>query len=285
MGIEIKEEVLYSKIVIFKEKRGDKMLNIQRNELYIKDIFRAVISQLPRRFIPMGTPRVNEALIYTIAGSCRYELADGTAFIAGSGDVMFLSRGVDYSMEILTDEYRYIPCVFLLDTDQSCESMLIRPDNTALFDSLFHKLAGKHSVTGPGQKQLCMALLYQICAAIMQNGKRDYVPGSARLRVEKARTYIQSNIHDPGLRVADLARKAEMSEVHFRKLFMSLYRMSPSAYMMSERVNYAKELMTLSELRLEDVAIQSGFSSLAHMCKVFKTVVGVTPGIYRARHM
>ena len=261
------------------------MLNIQNDELYIKDIFRAVISRLPRRFIPMGTPRTNEAFIYTIAGSCRYELADGTAFVAGSGDVMFLARGVDYSMEILTDEYRYIPCVFLFDTDRSCESMLIRPDNIALFDSLFHKLAGKYSVTGPGQKQLCMALLYQICAAIMQNGKRDYVPGSARRRIEEARADIQANIHDPGLRVADLARKAEMSEVHFRKLFMSLYRMSPSGYIMSERVNYAKELMALSELRLEDVAAQSGFSSLAHMCKAFKAVVGVTPGRYRTKQM
>jgi AraC family transcriptional regulator len=61
--------------------------------------------------------------------------------------------------------------------------------------------------------------------------------------------------------------------------------MSPSAYIMGERVNHAKELMALSELRLEDVASQSGFSSLAHMCKVFKTVVGVTPGIYRTKHI
>lgn len=261
------------------------MLNIQNEELYIKDVFRAVVSQLPRRFISMGTPRVNEAFIYTIAGSCRYEIDDGQSLIARAGDVVFLPRGVDYAMEILTDEYRYIPCVFLLDTDRSCKSVLIRPDNIALFDSLFHKLAKKHSVTGPGQKQLCMALLYQICAAIMQNGKQDYVPGSARRRIENARTYIQSNIHDPRLRVADLAQKAEMSEVHFRKLFMSLYRMSPSAYIMSERVNYAKELMEFKELRLEEVAVQSGFSSLAHMCKVFKAVVGVTPGIYRAKHM
>lgn len=261
------------------------MLNIQTEELYIKDIFRAVISRLPRRFIPLGTPRENEAFIYTITGSCRYEIEDGAVFTAQPGDVMFLPRGVDYSMEILTDEYRYIPCVFLFDTEESCESMLVRPDNIALFDSLFHKLARKYSITGPGQKQLCMALLYQICAAIMQNGKRDYVPGSTRLRIENARTYIQAHIHNPRLRVADLAKKAEMSEVHFRKLFISLYQMSPSAYIMGERVNHAKELMALSELRLEDVASQSGFSSLAHMCKVFKSVVGVTPGIYRTKHI
>lgn len=261
------------------------MINIQTNELYIKVIFRAMISRLPRRFIPFGTPRINEAFIYTITGSCRYELTDGTVFTAQPGDVVFLSRGVDYSMEVLSDEYWYIPCEFLFDTEEGCESMHIRPDNVALFDSLFHKLAKKHSITGPGQKQLCIALLYQICAAVMQNGMRDYVPGSTRLRIENARTYIQAHIHNPRLRVAELAKRADMSEVHFRKLFISLFQMSPSAYILGERVNRAKELMALSELRLEDVASQSGFSSLAHMCKVFKSVVGVTPGIYRSKYM
>lgn len=257
------------------------MLDIRKDELYIKDIFRAMSSRLPRRFIPMGNPRSDDAFIYTVSGSCRYELDDGSVYVAQPGDVMFLGCGVDYSMEILTDESRYIPCVFLFDTDQPRRSVLIRPDNVAVFDGLFTKLARKHSVTGPGQKQQCMALLYQICSAIMQNNRRDYVPGSTRLRIENARAYIQSHINKPTLRVADLAQKAEMSEVHFRKLFISLYQMSPSAYIMGERVNHAKELMSLSELRLEDVAVQSGFSSLAHMCKVFKSVTGISPGTYR----
>lgn len=261
------------------------MLNIETDELYIKDIFRVVISRLPRRFIPMGAPRENEAFVYTISGRCRYELDDGRIFEVEAGDVMFLPRGVDYSMEILSDEFRYIPCVFMLQTDEPCESTMIRPDNVALFDNLFHKLAKRHSITGPGQKQLRMSLLYQICAAIVQNGWRDYVPGSTRLRIENSRAYIQSHINNPRLRVAELAKKAEMSEVHFRKLFTNLYQVSPSTYILNERVNLAKELMALSELRLEDVAAQSGFSSLAHMCKVFKSVVGMTPGAYRAKNI
>ena len=257
------------------------MLNIPEEELYIKEIRRAVISRLPKRFIPMDVPRKDEALIYTISGSCRYRLDDGQVLLAGAGDILFLARGVDYSMEILSQAYCYIPCVFLLDTDRPYRSLLIHPDNGALFDNLFRKLAGKHSITGPGQRLECLSILYRIWAAILQNGK-DYVSGSARLRIEDARAYIQSHISDPGLRVADLARRAALSEVHFRNLFASLYQISPSGYILQERVNYAKELMTLNELRLEEIAAQSGFSSLAHMCKVFKSLTGSTPGAYRA---
>lgn len=262
-------------------KGGDTVLDIRTDALYIKDIFRVVVSRLPRRHIPMGSPRVNDAFIYTISGSCKFELADGKEYISQPGDVMYLACGVDYAMDILTNEYRYIPCVFMFDTEQVRQSMLIHPKNPAVFNGLFQKLAKQHSITGPGQKQVCMALLYQICAVIAQNDRKDYIPGSTRLRIENSRAYIQSHIADPALRVALLAQKAEMSEVHFRKLFMSLYQVSPSAYILHERVNYAKELMTLNELRLEDVAVQSGFSSLAHMCKVFKSVTGVSPGTYR----
>lgn len=257
------------------------MLDIRENELYIKDIFRAVVSRLPRRHIPSGTPRSDDAFIYSISGRCRFEFTDGTSFVAEPGDIAYLSCGEDYAMEILTDEYRYIPCVFSFDSDEPRQSLLINPDNVAVFDGLFRKLAKKHSITGPGQKQICMALLYQICAAIMQNGQRDYMPGSTRLRIENVRTYIQSHIHDPALRVASLAQYAEMSEVHFRKLFTNLYQVSPSSYILNERVNHAKELMAFNELRLEDVAMQSGFSSLAHMCKVFKSITGISPGAYR----
>ncbi len=258
------------------------MLDIRTDELYIKAIFRVVKSRLTRRHIPLGSPRSDEGFIYTVSGSCRYEMEDGRVFVAQPGDVMFISRGVDYAMDILTDEYQYIPCVFLLDTDQQCRSILIHPDNTAVFDGLFHKLAKKYSIVGAGQKQDCMALLYQILSTIMQIGQKEYIPGSTRLRIEKVREYVQSHISDHTVRVAQMAQMAQMSEVHFRKLFASAYQMSPSAYILQERVNYAKELMTLNELRLEDVAIQSGFSSLAHMCKVFKSVTGISPGVYRA---
>jgi AraC-like DNA-binding protein len=258
------------------------MLDIRKEELYITNIQRAVVSRVSKRYIAAGEPRKNDVFLYTISGSCAFRMADGTSMISGPGDVMYLACGADYAMDILTDEYHYIPCVFQFDTLEPCETMLIRPNNPAVFHSLFHKLARNYSVTGPGQKQLCMSLLYQICAEIAKNGQNEYMSGSTRLRIEKARAYIQSHITEPKLRVALLAKQAEMSEVHFRKLFAGLYRVTPSEYILRERVNYAKELMTLNELGLEDIAIQSGFSSLAHMCKVFKSLEGISPGAYRA---
>ena len=39
--------------------------------------------------------------------------------------------------------------------------------------------------------------------------------------------------------------------------------------------------MNYTFLTLEECALQSGFSSLQHFCKTFKSVYGISPGKYR----
>ena len=77
------------------------------------------------------------------------------------------------------------------------------------------------------------------------------------------------------------SRDAGMSEVHFRKLFRSLYGVTPARYIIGQRIAYAKKLLELEEFHLEDVALQSGFGSLPYFCKVFKAETGTTPAAYR----
>lgn len=258
------------------------MPSVRTDELYIKEFSRAALSSLGRRHIPMDYPRRDDGFLLTLAGSCRFTLHDGRSFTAQPGELMYLARGTDYAMDILTDSYHYIRCTFLFDTQEPCQSLLIHPREPAVLEGLFRKLAKTYEVTGPGQKQLCIALLYRICAYILQSEAGHYLPGSSAQKLEAARTYIQSHITESTLRVSLLAQNADMSEVHFRKLFFRHYQLSPSAYILHQRVRYAAGLMAEKELRLEEIAEQSGFSSLAHMCKVFKTVTGATPGAYRA---
>jgi len=257
------------------------MPSICTDELYIKEFSRATLSRSGQRYIPMDYPRRDDAFLLTLSGSCRFTLHDGRCFTAQPGELMYLARGTDYALEILTDSYHYIPCTFLFDTREPCQSLLIHPREPAVLEGLFRKLAKTYEVTGPGQKQLCIALLYRICAYILQNEAGQYLPGSSAQKLEAARTYIQSHITDQNLHVALLLENAGMSEVHFRKLFSRQYQLTPSAYIRHQRVRYAAGLMAEKELRLEEVAEQSGFSSLAHMCKVFKAITGTTPGAYR----
>ena len=86
---------------------------------------------------------------------------------------------------------------------------------------------------------------------------------------------------DPELNVTRLAAKSEMSEVYLRKLFHMRYGCSPKQYIALSRLQYAKELMTIPTLTLEEIALQSGFSSLSYFCRTFKEQYGESPGEIR----
>lgn len=259
------------------------MLDITKQQLYIKHIISVFETHLPRRFIPMDTPRRTDCFIYVLSGTCTFGMDDSTQHQANAGDVIFLPKGKDYSIDVTSDDYQYLICNFVFNTTKPLFSLLISLKNPPAVEKQFRKLLHTFSVSAPDRRPKSMSILYEIYCLLIQNNLDQYVPGSARVRIESARNYIQENITDPNLSVHALAKTARMSEVHFRKLFMDLYATSPYKFVITQRVHYAKKLMGLDELQLEDIALQSGFSSLPHFCRVFKSVTGTTPAAYRKK--
>ena len=256
------------------------MVDITKHQLYIMRFLRVVESHLTRRMIPMGRPHHRDSLVYVLSGTARFTLDDGRELMPEAGDVLYLALAQDYSLEVLSDDYEYIVCDFHFFSKEPRFGQLFVLKNPPSAERLFRKLAAIYSVVIPDRMPRCMALLYQIYSLLIQNQQEQYVPGSAKMRIEQARMSIQANISDPNLSVASLAQAANMSEVHFRKLFTDLYTISPSKYITQERISHACALMNLRELRLEDIALQSGFSSLPYFCKVFKATTGTTPAAY-----
>lgn len=83
------------------------------------------------------------------------------------------------------------------------------------------------------------------------------------------------------LDVRSLARLAELSEEHFRKVFLKDLGVSPKEYIAVYRMEKSAELLRTSEARITEVARRSGFSydHYFHLC--FKKHFGVTPSEYR----
>ena len=273
-------EIRY-KLCICVKKGGKIVVDITKRQLYITYFLRAVESRLPRRLIPMSVPHHRDSLVYVVSGSARFILDDGRQWCSRAGDVIYLAFGQDYSLEVLADRYEYIVCDFRFGTKDPRFGQNFVLKNPPHTERLFRKLVSSHAVAAPDRLPRCMALLYQIYSLLIQNQREQYVPGSTKMRIEAAKVSIETNISNPNLSVASLAREAHMSEVHFRKLFSDLYTISPTKYITQERIAYACTLMALRELRLEDIALQSGFSSLPYFCKVFKATTGTTPAAYR----
>lgn len=83
------------------------------------------------------------------------------------------------------------------------------------------------------------------------------------------------------LKLEDLADVAGFSKYHFSRLFKEMTGVSCHDYLLQRRIHYAKYLLADVSLSITDVAMRSGFNSLATFNRIFITQIGCTPSDFR----
>jgi AraC family transcriptional regulator len=86
--------------------------------------------------------------------------------------------------------------------------------------------------------------------------------------------------HHPGndLTLAELSRLANLSAAHFATLFKASTGQSVHQYVLQQRIAEAKRLLVAGHLSLAEIADTLGFADQSHFTRLFKRIVGVTPG-------
>src|SRR5271168_2796065 len=107
-----------------------------------------------------------------------------------------------------------------------------------------------------------------------------YRGGLGPSRERKVRQYIQENL-DQQLSLDDLAKVALISPNYFISLFQQSTGMTPHKYVLQQRVEYAKELLTYSKLSLIEIAHKCGLPDQSQFTTTFRRHMGVTPGRYK----
>jgi LacI family transcriptional regulator len=101
--------------------------------------------------------------------------------------------------------------------------------------------------------------------------------------LRKALAFIAENLHRP-LYVSDIARAAGLSRRPLEKRFRRLLSVAPHEEINRLRVGRAKELLTSTNLKLEQIAELCGFGDARHQCAIFKSLTRLTPREYRLRN-
>ena len=100
--------------------------------------------------------------------------------------------------------------------------------------------------------------------------------------VGRAIEYLSEHC-DRNVALCELAAAAELDGFLLTREFTRSMGMPPHAYHLQRRIRAAQERLAAGE-SVTDVAQQLGFADQAHMTRLFKRTVGVTPGRYRAAH-
>ena len=83
------------------------------------------------------------------------------------------------------------------------------------------------------------------------------------------------------LSLQQIAAEFDLSVSHFSRAFRISTGLPPHQWLLQQRVKAAKQLMTVRDLPLSEIAMSAGFANQSHFTRVFSAVVGVSPGAWR----
>jgi transcriptional regulator GlxA family with amidase domain len=100
--------------------------------------------------------------------------------------------------------------------------------------------------------------------------------------IRKLLLWMSENVQ-ADLSVAALARRANMSERTFARVFTAETRFTPAAYVERLRIDAARRSLETSKKSVKQIARLCGFGTAETMHRAFRRGVGSTPLEYRAR--
>ena len=98
--------------------------------------------------------------------------------------------------------------------------------------------------------------------------------------VQQARYYITDHYRDD-ISLDDIAAAVSLSKFYFTRIFEKETGSTPWEFLIETRVRNSMQLLTHSNMSIEQVAISCGFSDATHFIRTFKKFTGFTPGVFR----
>ncbi len=96
------------------------------------------------------------------------------------------------------------------------------------------------------------------------------------------KTIIEKNLY-ASLSLTELAMLSGMSLASFKRKFNLFYSVSPKKYILSKKIENAKQLLAIKENRITEIAYDCGFETISTFNKNFKTLTGKSPSVYRKK--
>ena len=148
-----------------------------------------------------------------------------------------------------------------------------RTNMRKLLDTIQHKTT-QSDITASGYiSELLTHLL------IMSSDTRTD-PRSMPAYVKDAIKRISQDFRRP-VSLDDLAKAVGISKYHFAREFKRYTNMTPNEYLITTRLNFAKELLKYSSLSIEQITYECGFHYLSYFAKQFYKHENLTPLQFR----
>lgn len=220
---------------------------------------------------PVSTLRPGDAIIYDVKRTPTFLLNNPFHSVH-----FYLPRGAldaiaDEAEAPRIDELRYRPAVSHAD-----------PVLRGIAEALLPLFRNPERSTPFFMDHLLLAVGHHVATTYggMIAGTRPVTGGLSFAQERRAKEMMMANLAGD-LRLVDLARECGLSASQFSRAFRRTTGMPPHRWMVQQRIDLAKTLLSQTDTSLAEIALTSGFSDQSHFTRCFSAWTGASPGLWR----
>lgn len=205
---------------------------------------------------------------------------DGRRLFVSENAAVFLPHDVDYTIEADAASNSYYVVSFTLTEQDVPLPFIAHVKDKKGFSNLFKEIENEWEMQKPNYILKCKSLLYAILHRMLM-AQSDYVDNTKKDILHDAVEYMQKHYSIEELKLSKLADICGVSPEYFRRIFKSVYGVSPREYIKQLKMERAGKLLLSGERRIAEVAMLSGYNDLSNFSRKFKQFYGVSPTEYR----
>lgn len=232
-------------------------------------------------------------VLYVTEGGQRVRYGDQW-YEARVGDLLIYEPGHIHEEHSLNEDFSIYWVRFSKADVKSCGVPFPRLDGPLVpmgerhqdMIMLFERYCGEFHRPGSSHDALIRSYLTQFIVMVDRQLNGHDIPrwsgvsDDPRARLYKVLEKIHSSIGNH-MDLQDLAVAANMSVSHFSRLFKDEFGESPKHYLIRQRMEKAKELLSESDDSAQDIARALGYDNVYFFYRQFKKYTGVTTTDYR----
>ena len=159
--------------------------------------------------------------------------------------------------------------------------LLLEEEQCLEMARLIQEIVREHEQQKPYQKEVIKGLAFSLLMLISRESseydeKQNENESSVYGRIQGVLEYVQKE-YAGAIYSADLAKVVNMSETHFRRLFVQIVDLSPMDYVNMVRVQKACDLMRKNDDSMEQIAVKVGYQTITTFNRNFKKFMGTSP--------
>jgi AraC family transcriptional regulator len=100
--------------------------------------------------------------------------------------------------------------------------------------------------------------------------------------IRRLEDYVDAHLHH-SITLEDMAQALDRGVWTLNRHLQRTLNASAYAFVVERRIQRARHLLRVGDLSLKEIAAAAGFSDQAHMTRMFRAKLGMTPGQYRSQ--